>query len=420
VGAGEADALSQMRAAEAGLREYAERNGLVMRLELPWPGAMPPEQQPGPIKHAAWSLAGVFPGGAVGRLRHQSVYGSTFGMKVGGHHTIMVCRLPESVGYVPMLCCRPAELGTGLYYWGGDQRKRQSKTFESVELERRYEVELAPGQSQQWLYQLFSPSFIDWLAHETPPDFGFKLDLGVFTCELPQWRGGAGPELDTDHLDALSAIGGRVAGRIRDEVLEEAGLRGAAQEVDSAEAYAAWANAPKHGRIVGSLMWAIGKLPGSEGPDASTREFATQRGLEMESPAHFHARYIGLAMPGAAVSAATGRVPGLDREGSVAWLEYTSEVDMQHDYVAVATPSQARLPARWVDEADLGVPGFSEGLPDAALEAAAAAGCGISTSPHAVCVYLRTEGTTPRERVDAFLETAAGIVRLLEGSPPLR
>ena len=417
--AADGDGLSELRRAEAELRSYAEERGLVMRLELPWRGAVPPEQQPGPVKHAAWSLSGVFPGGAVGRLRHQSVYGKTFGMSVGGHHTIMVCRLPESVGYVPMLCCRPAELGTALYYWGGDQRKRQSKTFESVELERRYEVELAPGQSQQWLYQLFSPSFIDWLAHETPRDFGFKLDLGVFTCELPQWRGDGRRDLDPDHLDALSEVGGRVAARIRDEVLEEAGIRSEQQEVDSAEAYARWASAPKHGRLVGSLLWAVGKVSGGFGPDDSTREFAAERGLEMESPAHFHARYIGLAMPGAAVSVASGRLPGLERDGSIAWLEYSSDVDIQHDYVAVAVPSAAGLPARWVDEADLGVPGFSAGLPAEALEAAAAAGCGISTSEGAICVYLRTEGTTPRERVDAFLRTAAEIVGLLERSPSL-
>ena len=162
-----AGALEELAETERLLQEYADQRGLQLRPEYPWPGALPPAQQPGPIKHAMWALAGRFPGGATGRLRHQAMFGKQF-VDVGAQHTIMVCRIPESVGYVPMLCLRPKELASGLYYWGGDQRKRQSQVFESLELDRRYLVELAPGQSQQWLYQLFTPKFIDWLAHETP------------------------------------------------------------------------------------------------------------------------------------------------------------------------------------------------------------------------------------------------------------
>ena len=244
---GDGQALEDLRRSEAALREYADSRGLVLREEQPWPGYVPAAQQPGPVKHAVWSLAGKLPGGAFGRLHHQAVFGKTLGIDVKGQHTIMVCRIPESVGYVPMLCCRPDELGSGMYYWGGDQRERQSQRFESIELERRYRVEVAPGQAQLWIFQLFSPTFVDWLAHSTPPDFGFKLDLGVFTCETPQWRGQAGSltgEVDPEALDQLLTAGGRVAGRIRDEVLEEADRFGRAAEVDSAEAYASWANAP--------------------------------------------------------------------------------------------------------------------------------------------------------------------------------
>ena len=50
---------------------------------------------------------------------------------------------------------------------------------------------------------------IDWLAHETPQDFGFKLDCGVFTCECPQWRGQARAdgEVDPAYLDLIAAVG---------------------------------------------------------------------------------------------------------------------------------------------------------------------------------------------------------------------
>ncbi len=385
----------------------------MLREEQPWPGYVPAAQQPGPVKHAVWSLAGRFPGGAVGRLRHQAVFGKTLGIDVKGQHTIMVCRIPESVGYVPMLCCRPDELTSGMYYWGGDQRERQSQRFESVELERRYLVEVAPGQAQNWIFQLFSPTFIDWLAHSTPPDFGFKLDLGVFTCETPQWRGQPGSltgEVDPGALDLLAGAGGRVASRIRDEVLEEADGFGRAAEVDSAEAYAKWANAPKHGRIVKAILWAARF---AESDDGISR-YAAERGLRADSPADFHARYIGLAMPGAAVSVATGALPGGGREGSLAWLEFSSEVDVQREYVAAAIAVGRDLEADWFDPDDVGVPGAGELIPEDVRQRCSARGLGVSTSRRAVCVYLRTEGTTPGARIDEFAGEAQAIAALLD------
>lgn len=407
----DADALEGLRRSEAALREFADARGLVLREEQPWPGYVPAAEQIGPVKHAIWSLAGRFPGGAVGRLRHQAVFGKTLGIDVAGQHTIMVCRIPESVGYVPMLCCRPDELTGGLYYWGGDQRPRQSQKFESAELERRYLIEVAKGQSQSWIFQLFSPSFIDWLASSTPRDFGFKLDLGVFTCETPQWRGQAGSldgEVDFAALDVLTEAGGRVASRIRDEVLEEADSIG--EHVDSAEAYAKWANARRHGRIVKAILWAARWTEEDDG----IAKYASERGLRTESPADFHARFIGLAMPGAATAVATGSLPGGGREGSLAWLEFSSDVDTELEYVALATPTTATLTPGWVDHVDVGVPGVGEGMPEAALAAAAEAGYGIATSENAICVYVQTTGTTSGAEIDRFAAAAQRIAALAD------
>lgn len=397
----EGEALAGLRRTEEALREFGVERGLELREEQPWPGYVPAAQQPGPVKHGIWSLTGTIDGGAVVRLRHQAMFGSTLGVDVKGQHTILLSRIPESVGWVPMLCCRPDELTGGLYYWGGDARKRQSQRFESAELDRRFVVEVAPGQSQQWIYQLFSPSFIDWLARTTPVDFGFKLDLGVLTCETPQWRGQAGSlsgEVDPGALDLLLDTGGRVTTRIRDEVLEEADLRGRGAEIDSAEAYAKWATAPKHGRVVKSILW-LARFAES---DDGIGDYAAERGLRTESPAEFHARYIGLAMPGAATAAATGPMPGGGREGSLAWLEYSSEVDMEREYLAMASPSEHGLGTHWLDPDDVGVPGAGAGLPAEIVNAAAAAGWGVSTSRGGVCVYMRTEGTTPAAEVDRF------------------
>ncbi len=153
----ETEALEGLRRSEEKLRAYGAEHGLVLREESPWPGYVPAAQQPGPVKHAVWSLAGVLPGGAIGRLRHQAIFGSTFGMDVAGQHTLMICRIPESVGYVPYLGCRPDTIGGAMYAWDNDNRPKQSQVFESVELERRYKVEVAAGQAQNWIYQLLPP-----------------------------------------------------------------------------------------------------------------------------------------------------------------------------------------------------------------------------------------------------------------------
>ena len=409
---GEQEAIAGLERTAATLRAYADEHGLELRSESPWPGYLPAEQQTGPVRHGIWSLAGRLPGGVLGRLRHQAAFGSTFGMDVAQQHTIMICRLPESVGYIPMLCVRPDETMSGLYYWGGDQRPRRSARFESAELDRRYVVEIADGQDQNWLYQLFAPTMIDWLAHETPPDFGFKLDSGVFSCECPQWRGQGrlDGEADPEHLDLLSECGGRSASRIRDEVLEEiAGTM--PPDGPSAPAHASWSKGRRHGRIIGLIM----KLAGGLGDD-SIEEFAAAHGMEMEPPAEFHTRHIALPFPGTATEVATGTLPGTDRPGSLAWIEYSSDVDVQRNYVAAVTGLAAEAGVTWVDADDVGIAGFGEDLPPAVLEIARGSGYGISTAGRSLCVYAQGAGSGSwprRAEIEALAVRADEIATLL-------
>ena len=122
-------------------------------------------------------------------------------------------------------------------------------------------------------------------------------------------------------------------------------------------------------------------------------------------------------MPGAATAVATGPLPEGGREGSVAWLQYSSIVDMEIEYVAVAVRTEARLPSVWIDPEDMGAPGIGAELPADAVEAATSAGYGLSTAPRSACVYMRTEGTTPGTEIDRFAGEAQRIIALLERSP---
>lgn len=86
---------------------------------------------------------------------------------------------------------------------------------------------------------------------------------------------------------------------------------------------------------------------------------------------------------------------------------------MTREYVAMVCQTPAELPTAWVDAEEIGLSGFGEEISPAALEAAKAAGYGISTSGRSANIYMRTEGTTPGEAVDAFAERAGGIAALL-------
>jgi hypothetical protein len=400
-------AIAGLERTEAKLREYAERRGLVVRPELIWPGQPLPHEQQGPVRHACWSVAGKLPGGVAGRLRHQAVYGETFGMQIADQHTVMICRIPESVGYLPMLSVRAEGLEPALFYWAGDTRPREDVGgFESVELDRRYILEVAKGQDHAWLRQLFPPSFVDWLASNTPVDFGFRLDGGVFSCECPQYRGQhrADGEVDEEHLDLLAEAGGRAASRIRDEVLEEADVSWGGTDPDSAAAHQARTTGRKHGRLLGLVL----KLAGADGPDESVVEFGRKHGMEAIEPAEFHANHIRLPLPGTASDVLTGPLPGARRDGELAWLEFSSIVDMQRNYNAVVIEGARELPSLWVDADDVTVPGFGAELGGTGLQAAAEAGYGVSVAGRTVCVYMSSPQGSASWASGAELERFCG------------
>ena len=404
-------AIEGLERTQARLEDYAADRRLVVRPELIWPGQPLPHEQHGPIRHACWSVAGKLPGGVPGRLRHQAVYGETFGMNIAMQHTVMVCRIPESVGYLPMLSVRAEGLEPELFYWANDRRPREDVGgFESMEFDRRYIVEVAKGQDHAWLRQLFPPTFIDWLAANTPVDFGFRLDGGVFTCECPQYRGQhrADGEVDEEHLALLAGAGGKAGSRIRDEVLEEADVSWGGTNPDSGTAHEARAKAPLGGR----LMRLVSRLVDIQ--DSSVRDFGREHGMEPKDTAEFHANHIRLPLPGTATDVLAGALPGTDGRGELAWLKFSSMVDMESNYVAVVIEGSRELGTGWIDADDVTIPGFGESLPAGARELAQQSGFGISTHGRWACVY--TKGNAPGgwpSDIEGFIPRALAVVDAL-------
>ena len=71
--------------------------------------------------------------------------------------------------------------------------------LESTDLARSYEIFASEMQDRNQIRQLFSPSFVVWLAEEAPPGFGFELFGGKLCCHVD------GHAADADTLDRVAA-----------------------------------------------------------------------------------------------------------------------------------------------------------------------------------------------------------------------
>lgn len=129
--------------------------------------------------------------------------------------TVGLAEVPECEYLVPELYCRRKSGLRALEGFEDLFRSKERVEFESEELAERYEIFANPElQDFNWLRQLFSPSFIVWLADSAPEKFAFELVGGHLCCFVN------GHRKDAAHLDAMRAATTAVATRLRDESSE--------------------------------------------------------------------------------------------------------------------------------------------------------------------------------------------------------
>jgi hypothetical protein len=163
------------------------------------------------------ALHGELPGGfpaIVGRLRFLG--GHAVGAAGGDEFAflVVVTRVPESAGLVPRLFCETRGEPTTSTQYGLDLDS-DSVWTESAALAARYEIRTSPYQDPNWMRQLFSPAFVDWLASSPPPGFAFELAYGDLVGSL------RGERLAAAELDALWEATAAVAVAVRRESEEE-------------------------------------------------------------------------------------------------------------------------------------------------------------------------------------------------------
>jgi hypothetical protein len=128
--------------------------------------------------------------------------------------TVALTEVPGASEFAPRLfCVRKGRRTRDDEFYGFEARYSKLWT-ESAKLNEHYLISTSPFQDENWLRQLFSPAFVDYLASEPPADFSFELAYGSLLGSVEE------DSPDAAGLEALCAATAHVAARIRREVEE--------------------------------------------------------------------------------------------------------------------------------------------------------------------------------------------------------
>lgn len=204
---------------DSALARFAESHGLSYgeSADLPQQGATL-TQGSGEVEGAA---TGSLPGGIEGTLaRFVYVYKSTDSdgrtTEESRPFTLVVTKIPESIGFVPFLGFSGPASNLDEDAGGEDMAPIE---MEHVKALKGFAGSAYKGVSERWLAQLLSPAMVQWLGR-CDPDFGFELASGVLVA------GRGGYLEDPLKLEAVCKDAAYLANAIRAESLEEVGTGG--------------------------------------------------------------------------------------------------------------------------------------------------------------------------------------------------
>jgi hypothetical protein len=212
--------IASSKAADDFYRAYAAARGLSWsgdREKLP---PVTPLLRKGDDRYSENTFRGTLPGGIPGVLslftyEEESTDSKGNRQTSYYHFTVALFDMPDLTGKVAKLYCNRK---SGFKFLEGVEdtfRKNKRLHLESEALDDRYEIFYGPNEDENWLRQLFSPSFIVWLTEQAPKNFAFELESGELCVDVK------GHDSNAAQLDALCATAGHVAGRLRGEAGED-------------------------------------------------------------------------------------------------------------------------------------------------------------------------------------------------------
>jgi hypothetical protein len=198
---------------------YGEQRNLVVYGRSRLPQATPLLKR-GDDRYAERTLEGELGDGVKGMLALYTYEEETTDSKGNRQtnyyrYTVGIVELPECAGFVPELYCqRKFGLRALEKLEDAFRRSKERVELESEALDERYEIFAGNGQDPNRLRQLFSPTFIVWLADSAPEKFAFELVGGNLCCYV------SGHKKKAEELDTMRAAATAVATRLREESLE--------------------------------------------------------------------------------------------------------------------------------------------------------------------------------------------------------
>lgn len=144
--------------------------------------------------------------GVVGQLAYKR--NKTFRFQVA------LTEVPAATAFAPRVFCIRLGRSTRDDEFYGFEARHSRLWTESTALNERYAVSASPYQDPNWLRQLFSPGFVDWLGSKAPAGFSFELAYGALLGSVED------DEPDAAALAALCEATAAVATRIRRECEE--------------------------------------------------------------------------------------------------------------------------------------------------------------------------------------------------------
>ncbi len=200
-------------------KAYAEQRGLTRVERGQLPGSTPLLRK-GDERKAEEILEGPLGDGSNGSVAlytYTDVYYDKDGRHETDYHfTVSMTDIPECSERLPALYANRKFGFRALEKVEDVFRSNERLKLESEKLDTEYEIFATKEQDQNFLRQLFSPTFIVWMTDGAPDKFAFELEGGVLCCNLK------GHKKDALELDAMRGAAAHIAERIRDEIREGA------------------------------------------------------------------------------------------------------------------------------------------------------------------------------------------------------
>lgn len=211
--------LATNRAADDFFTAYAAGRGLQ---RVPGRGSLPPVTpllSKGDRRYTEETFNGTLPGGLAGSLAHYTYEEHTTDSKGNRqttyyHFTVAVSQLPETAPFLGELALQRR---FGFRFLDSTEdvfRSRQRVELESEVADKKFEIFIGKGDEMNRARQVFSPTFIVWLAEEAHEGVAFELMAGALVVNVK------GHKKTAHELDEFCEAAAVVARRLHEEAGE--------------------------------------------------------------------------------------------------------------------------------------------------------------------------------------------------------